>query len=404
MREFAVDNRRRLLLALGGLGALALAAVLLALPSSQLTQALAQDSDVPEFEVDPFWPNDLPEDWRIGQVAGIDHGPDGNIWIVQRPGSMTSADLVGTSPAPPVMAFTPDGELVHAWGPEAAEEPEEPEPLPGRRVGPPDGPGERQGPPTAEAEPTQPRDWHGCDWPVNEHGLWVDHENNIWIGGNGSNDHVVLKMPADGSDCLLQIGEWGNPGDNFSEDLLNNPADGDTREESNEVFIADGYGSERIAVFDMDTGEYQRQFMNPDYPDDNWANPVHCGVLSDDDKLYVCDRPNSRVDVFDAETEEHLERAIVAEDLPIGSLSLMDVDFSADQMQAWLHTADGENQHVHTLDRFDLDADRQDTFGRGGRYAGQFQWIHNLATDDEGNIYTAEVSEGKRVQKFDLVE
>lgn len=397
MHVTAVTSRKRLLLALGGAATLALAAALLAVPSWQAT-GVAQEDEVPEFQVDPFWPDPLPEDWRIGQVAGIDHGPDGLIWIVQRPGSMEANHLTGTSTAPPVMAFTPDGELEHAWGPEAAEEPE---PLPGERRGPPDGPGERQGPPQAE---TQPRDWHGCDWPVNEHGLWVDDDNNVWIGGNGPNDHVVLKMPADGSDCLLQIGEWGEAGDNFSEDLLDRPADGDTRDEADEVFIADGYGSERIAVFDQYTGEFKRQFMNPDYPDDNWANPVHCGVLSDDDKLYVCDRPNSRVDVFDAETEEHLERAIVAEDLPIDSLSLMDIDFSADALQQFVHTADGENQHIHTLFRDNLQADRQDTFGRGGRMAGQFEWVHNLATDSEGNIYTAEVNQGMRVQKFELVE
>ena len=401
MRVIAVDNRRRAKLALGGAGALVLAALLLALPSWQSTGAADEHGDTPEFEVDPFWPDALPEDWRIGQVAGIDVDQHDNIWIVQRPGSMTSADLEGTSPAPPIMKFSPDGELLDSWGPEAAEEPEEPEPLPGRRVGPPDhAPG--QGPPRAEAEPTQPRDWHGCDWPVNEHGLWVDGDDNVWIGGNGGNDHVVLKMPADGSDCLLQIGEWGNPGDNFSEDLLDRPADGDTDDDAREVYIADGYGSERVAIFDMDTGEYKRQLMNPDYPDDNWSNPVHCSVISDDGYVYVCDRPNSRMHVFDLDGN-FVDEFFVAEHLPIGSLSLMDVDFSADAIQGFLHTADGQNQHVHTLDRGSPEDGVLDTFGRGGRYAGQFQWIHNLATDSDGNIYTAEVSEGKRVQKFDIV-
>ena len=40
------------------------------------------------------------------------------------------------------------------------------------------------------------------------------------------------------------------------------------------------------------------------------------------------------------------------------------------------------------------------SFGRNGRSAGQFHWVHNLALDSHGNIYTAEVDTGKRAQKF----
>ena len=41
-----------------------------------------------------------------------------------------------------------------------------------------------------------------------------------------------------------------------------------------------------------------------------------------------------------------------------------------------------------------------DSVGRNGRSAGQFHWVHNLAVDSRGNIYTAEVDTGKRAQKF----
>ena len=40
------------------------------------------------------------------------------------------------------------------------------------------------------------------------------------------------------------------------------------------------------------------------------------------------------------------------------------------------------------------------SFGRSGRYAGQLHWVHNLAVDSKGNVYTTEVDSGKRVQKF----
>ena len=38
--------------------------------------------------------------------------------------------------------------------------------------------------------------------------------------------------------------------------------------------------------------------------------------------------------------------------------------------------------------------------GRYGNYAGQFQWVHSIAVDSKGNIYTGEVGNGRRAQKF----
>ena len=64
-----------------------------------------------------------------------------------------------------------------------------------------------------------------------------------------------------------------------------------------------------------------------------------------------------------------------------------------------LFNPDGTNQVVWVLARKSLDI--LGTFGRNGRNAGQFHWVHNLATDSQGNIYTAEVDTGKRAQKFE---
>jgi DNA-binding beta-propeller fold protein YncE len=222
----------------------------------------------------------------------------------------------------------------------------------------------------------------------------------VWIGGNGGQDHVVLKLTSDGSACLLQIGEWGVAGDNDSEDLLNRPADGDTDDPAREVYIADGYGSRRVAVFDMDTGEFKRRWMAPGHPEDPWGGPVHCSVLSNDGLVYVCDRPNNRVHVFETDGT-FVEEFFIAPETP-GNGSVWDVDFSADRAQTFLYDADGENQRTHILRRAHPDLGVIAEFGRGGRYAGMFHWIHNLSTDSRGNIYVAEVSEGKRTQKFDF--
>jgi hypothetical protein len=83
-----------------------------------------------------------------------------------------------------------------------------------------------------------------------------------------------------------------------------------------------------------------------------------------------------------------------------GNGSTWDVDLSPDPAQTHLYTADGENNQVWMLLR---ESGRVlGAFGRSGRSAGQFHWVHNMAVDSAGNIYTTEVDSGKRAQKFVL--
>jgi hypothetical protein len=62
--------------------------------------------------------------------------------------------------------------------------------------------------------------------------------------------------------------------------------------------------------------------------------------------------------------------------------------------------ADGENNEIRVLKR--SDGTVVGSFGGNGRNAGQFHWIHAMAVDSTGNVYTAEVDNGKRIQKFKL--
>jgi DNA-binding beta-propeller fold protein YncE len=78
--------------------------------------------------------------------------------------------------------------------------------------------------------------------------------------------------------------------------------------------------------------------------------------------------------------------------------SMWDVDLSPDAGQTFIHAADGENNVVWNLLR---ESGRVlGSFGRNGRSAGQFHWIHNVAVDSKGNVYTTEVDTGKRAQRF----
>ena len=181
-----------------------------------------------EFRVDPFWPKPLPNDWLLGEVGGVAVDSRDHVWIAQRPRSLTP-DEAGAAqepplslcchPAPPILELDPAGNVVQGWG----------------------GAGE------------------GFDWPDREHGIFVDYKDNVWIGGNGEEDHQVLKFSRDGT-FLMQIGEAGKTSGSNHTSHLGRPADMFVDPEANEVYIADGYRNRRVIVFDADTGEYKRHW------------------------------------------------------------------------------------------------------------------------------------------------
>jgi DNA-binding beta-propeller fold protein YncE len=123
---------------------------------------------------------------------------------------------------------------------------------------------------------------------------------------------------------------------------------------------------------------------------------VHCVRLARDGLVYVCDRLNNRVQVFQKDGRFVKEFSV----LPgtSGNGSVWDIVLSRDPAQRWLLLADGRNNRVTVLSRETGEVSA--TFGRPGRYAGEFHWIHDIATDSQGNLYAGEVDTGKRVQKF----
>jgi DNA-binding beta-propeller fold protein YncE len=327
------------------------------------------DGQVPKFVVDPFWPKPLPNNWLLGQVAGVAVDANDHVWIVQRPKSLTEDERGATLspprslccvPAPPVLEFDVAGNLVQSWGGSGT----------------------------------------GYDWPANEHGIFVDHTGHVWLAGNGEKDHQVLKFTRDGR-FVLQIGKPGQSRGDADTHNLNRPADTRVDPATNELYVADGYANHRVIVFDAATGAYKRHWgANGRPPGDagvkGFGNPVHCVRVARDGLVYVCDRRNNRIQVF------RKDGAFVGE-FPVapdtrGNGSVWDLDFSRDSGQTYLYAADGENNHLWLLAR---DSGKVlGRVGRNGRYAGQLHWVHNMAVDSKGNVYTAEVDTAKRVQKF----
>jgi DNA-binding beta-propeller fold protein YncE len=123
---------------------------------------------------------------------------------------------------------------------------------------------------------------------------------------------------------------------------------------------------------------------------------VHCAMLAADGLVYVCDRQNDRIQVFRQDGTFVKEKFIAKETL--GSGSVWDIAFSNDPRQQFLYLADGVNEKVYIIQRDTLDV--LTSFGDGGRQPSQFFGVHSIAVDSQGNLYTTETYEGKRLQKF----
>jgi len=400
----------------GALFLIVLAALLFAGSLLQKRAAVeAAGVQAPRFEVDPLWPKPLPNHWLQGQTIGVSVDAQDHIWIIHRAGSLEAGEKHATTnppiaqccaPAPPILNFDQEGNLLRSWG----------------------------GP-----SPT-----HEFDWPDSNHGITIDYKGNVWIGGNGlgtapggggrggarggargeqvlneeqegaaigyTNDTMVLKFTQDGK-FIMQIGKVGTTKGSNDVENLRRPAKLFIDKQTNEVFVADGYGNHRVIVFDADTGKYKRHWgaygnkpddknlgnYNPDAaPSQQFRNPVHCAELSVDRLLYVCDRQNDRIQVFKPDGTFVKEQFINKRTL--GSGSVWDIAFSKDPQQKYIYLADGENDRVHIIERESLQM--LTTFGEGGRQPGEFYGVHSIATDSKGNIYTTETYRGQRVQKF----
>jgi hypothetical protein len=334
----------------------------------------------PRFEVDPFWPRPLPNHWLLGSAIGVSVDSRDHVWIIHRQQSLNGATEASAgrnapsdaccSAAPPVLEFDAEGNLVGSWG----------------------GPGE------------------GYDWPTSNHGITVDHMDNLWIGGNDVADAHLLKFSRAGQ-FLLQLGKPGaNAGSN---DAVNfwRVAKISIDAAANEAYVADGYGNKRVVVIDVNTGERKRQWgAYGNRPDDTdlglydpaappaqqFRNPVHCAEPSQDGFVYVCDRVNDRIQVFRKDGTFVSELRVAPETRGAGSV--WDIAFSKDPSQAYIYLADGLNERVYVIHRESMQI--LTSFGDGGRQPGQFFGVHSIATDSQGNIYTTETYEGKRLQKF----
>lgn len=217
----------------------------------------------------------------------------------------------------------------------------------------------------------------------------------------------MLKFAKDGK-FLLQIGKAGKTEGSDSQTGFNRPGALAVDSSANELFVADGFGNHRIAVFDANTGAFKRGWgaygekptdTDPGAYDPNAApskqfRTLSCVKIAKDGMVYVCDRQNDRIQVFQKDGK-FVKEAFVSK-TTTGDGSVWDVAFSPDQRL--LYVADGHDKKVWILDRSSLET--IGSFGDGGRYPGLFYGVGSVAVDSKGNVYTGETYDGKRVQKF----
>lgn len=362
----------------------------------------------PVYKVDPFWPKPLPNKWSMQQIVDIYIDKEDHVWFLNR-GVDARPDELGAMLNPPrqeccilgpeVIELDTDGSVLRAWG--------GPNYVPG--------------------------------WPGRLQTLGVDRDENVWISGTTPGDSII-KFSKDGK-FLWDFGHRG-PKVPANQVKQNNqqtdifpPGIGafEFDEDAREIYIADGFLNKRILVYDMDTAAFKRGWggkgtplseidndPTPPYdvsgppPDQKaFAPALHCAHPSRDGFVYVCERGSDRIQVFTKQgmfvKEFWIHPSTQSRGANCGGPwsttapscgTIYNLALSTDPQQKYIFVADGTNDMVWILDR--NDGKVVGSFGGNGRYAGQLHWIDAVAVDSKGNVYTGEVEDGKRIQKFVL--
>lgn len=345
--------------------------------------------DIGEYEVVPDWPKPLPDDdlshdgWTWGSGAGVHVETPDKVWVMQRgeislpPGAppficgcLLEPRRTNTGRWPYsgndydydmrrhhiVWAVDAEGYAIEEW----LELDEFLAPPRGSRPG-----ALSRGPHKIRISPYDP-------------------EKHVWIVDDDL--HQIYKFTNDG-ELVMTLGERGVPGrgpNNF-----NRPTDIDWLPDGT-FFISDGYAGTRVAKFDPD-GNFILDWGQPpnrrDFPGPNEFWSVHSIGISQDRRIFVADREHSRMQVFD-------ENGIFLDMWPTGQNSNVLTHYVTANDYVWV--ADWETDQMV---KYDLEGHYMLAMGESGPLPGQFDGVHQIHVDQDGNLYVTEVA-NDRSQKF----
>lgn len=290
---------------------------------------------------------DLPKDLKLGNPTGISIDTNQNIVVFHR--ADREWPLLGLMPDKPIQSKTilvidrDNGKLIKSWGDNLF---------------------------------------------IMPHGLTIDNDNNIWVTDVGL--HQVFKFSCDGK-LLMKLGEAKISG---SDSLhFDKPTDIAIAKDGS-FYVSDGYGNSRVVKFSA-TGKYLFQWGKKGNSDGEFNTP-HGISLDNKGNVYVADRENNRVQVFDPNGKFMKQFA----DNSFGTICAVSFDNSRSKLYAVddftflkiIHR--GSDVFI-----FDTAGKVQTRFGRSGSYDGNTSWYHDLTLDNDENIYVGDIL-GNTVQKF----
>jgi hypothetical protein len=395
-----------------------LAVVALAIAAIVSQHALGQTAaaqgarQAPIFQVDPTFFK-IPATMLVGQGSATAVDRNDNVWVIHRP-RYVPADKRAMA-APPVMQFDSTGKFIQGWGGFA----------------------------------------DGYDWPDQEHTVYVDPKDNVWISGSARpalagpgdrvlrSDNMLLKFTTNGK-FLMQIGKRDTSTGNDDKNNVYSATDLSVYPKTNEVFVSDGYINKRVIVFDADTGAFKRMWgaygnVPMDSPDQlknartppaprparGTAAPANAAApAAPAPALPAPGAPSKVVLETDPGPQQFIgavhgikvanDGMVYVADRSANRVQVFTLDgkyqkqvlvhgpagiaLSPDANNRFLYVVDMGGSKIVILERLTLEPLYQ--FGNRSARPGDFQGVHMMSVDSKGNLYTAEAEPGNRFQKF----
>ncbi len=265
----------------------------------------------------------LPKGWNFGETSGVATDKQDNVWVFTR----------GMHP---VMQFDRTGKFLQAW--------------PDIKI-------------------------------VSSHGIRVDPDGNVWL--IDVKGHVVIKCNTEGRVLMIVGNRQGVAGNNDSKDAFNEPT-GIAFDKQGNFYVSDGYVNARVIKFNKD-GEYITHWGKKGTGDGEF-NLVHDVCFDSQERLYVADRNNQRIQIFDTNGK------FLGKWTDIGAP--WGIAYSA--KENCIYMCDGVNNRIVKLN---MDGQVIGTLSGYGKSPGKLDFAHNMALDSTGTLYVAEIKNW-RVQKF----